>query len=228
MPIGHEAILNPFSLDAALMASGIMLEAVDNIKNGDADRIFCALRPPGHHAESHRGMGFCLLNHVFIAAQYARKAGFKKIALLDFDVHHGNGTDEMMKRYKPDNMMFFSTHEFPLYPGTGGPGTSIEGCVENICLPKNSGSEEMRESYKNNIFPALQSFSPDLVLISAGFDAHSDDPLATLRWTEADYKWLGENLCQFKSIACLEGGYQLNALKSSVNAFLEGFFNIQP
>ena len=228
MPIGHEAILNPYSLNAALLASGTMLQAVDDVKTGNTDRVFCALRPPGHHAESHRGMGFCLLNHIFIAALYAKKQGFKKIALLDFDVHHGNGTDEMMKRHGPEDMLFISTHEFPLYPGTGGPNTDIPGSVKNICLPKHSGSKEMRKIYTEDIFPELEEFSPDLVLLSAGFDAHKSDPLATLGWTEEDYNWLGEKFSHYKAIACLEGGYQLEALKSSVEAFLRGFFNIQP
>ncbi|MGE4312663.1 MAG: histone deacetylase family protein [Pseudobdellovibrionaceae bacterium] len=218
--------MNPASLDAAKLAAGAALQGVDDLLAGRANHVFIASRPPGHHAEPHKAMGFCFLNTVFIAASYARANGAQRVALLDFDVHHGNGTDAMMRDKDSDGLFFISTHEWPLYPGTGGPDTSVAGKILNIPLPNRSGSTEMRDIYKYAVFPALKDFNPDLVVVSAGFDAHAADPLASLRWTNDDYAYLGKQLHAYKTLACLEGGYDTDALAEAADAFLRPLFGI--
>lgn len=224
MPLDGDTSLNQHSLKAALMVVNSALESVAAITNGDLNHIFIAGRPPGHHAEPNKAMGFCLLNTVYIAAQFAKKQGLSRIAIVDFDVHHGNGTDAMMRKNTDDNFLFISTHEFPLYPGSGDSDTSVENRILNIPLSSQSGSTEMRDVYENKVFPALKAYDPELVIVSAGFDAHRDDPLASLQWDESDYHWLGQQFSIYKTLSNLEGGYNLDILPSCVDAYLKGLF----
>jgi acetoin utilization deacetylase AcuC-like enzyme len=208
--------------EAALRAAGALVAAVDRVMAGKVKNAFCAVRPPGHHAEPTRAMGFCLFNNVAIGALHARaRHGLKKIAVVDFDVHHGNGTQVMFE--EDEDLFFASSHQMPLYPGTGRP--QERGRAHNILnapLDPGAGSHEFRQAWDNAILPALDAFRPDFVLISAGFDAHRRDPLANLNLTEADYTWATEKVCQVARARCagrvvstLEGGYDLKALADS-------------
>ena len=199
-----------------------MVAAVQAVMAEEAANAFCAVRPPGHHAESQRSMGFCLFNNVAVGALHAREAlGADRVAVVDFDVHHGNGTQAI---FEDDPSLFFaSTHEFPLYPGTGRADETGCGNIVNVPLRPGSGSAEFRAGMERGVFPALRAFSPDLILVSAGFDAHESDPLATLRLVEDDYAWVSERLCGIadevcggRLVATLEGGYDLDALAASV------------
>lgn len=224
--IDADTILSPQSWEAALHAAGAVCGAVDDIASGRTTRAFCAMRPPGHHAEPSTSMGFCLFNNVFIGARHAQVThGFEKIAIVDFDVHHGNGTDAMTRRHD-GSILFISSHQYPLWPMTGLEEDNDDS-VMNFTLPPNSGSESFKTLYSKKIFPALHNFSPDLVMISAGFDAHRDDPLAQLNLTEEDFSWVTTGLCQIadthakgRIVSVLEGGYNLIALKNSVAAHL--------
>lgn len=224
--IDADTILSSHSWKAALHAAGAVCGAVDDIASGRTTRAFCAMRPPGHHAEPSTSMGFCLFNNVFIGARHAQVThGFEKIAIVDFDVHHGNGTDAMTRRHD-GSILFISSHQYPLWPMTGLEEDNDDS-VMNFTLPPNSGSESFRTLYSKKIFPALHNFTPDLVMISAGFDAHRDDPLAQLNLTEEDFSWVTTGLCQIadthakgRIVSVLEGGYNLNALKNSVAAHL--------
>lgn len=224
--IDNDTIVSPKSWDAALHAAGAVCTAVDDIAAGATSRAFCAMRPPGHHAEPTTSMGFCLFNNIFIGARHAQEAhGFKKVAIVDFDVHHGNGTDVMTRRHD-GSILFISSHQYPLWPMTGLEEDNDES-VLNFTLPPNSGSETFRRLYSKKIFPSLADFSPDLIMLSAGFDAHKDDPLAQINLTEEDFYWVTKELCQIANtcaqgriVSLLEGGYNLQALKSSVAAHL--------
>ncbi len=224
MPLDGDTSLTPHSLEAAKLAVSSAIDAVNSTIEDGAQHSFIAGRPPGHHAEPHKAMGFCLLNTVYITAQYAKTQGLERIAIVDFDVHHGNGTDVMMRQNTDDEFLFISTHEWPLYPGTGAAETSIENRILNIPLPSLSGSGEMREVYEAQVFPELDVYNPELLIISAGFDAHKDDPLASLQWVENDYHWLGQHFSKYKTISNLEGGYNLDTLPSCVDAYLKGLF----
>ncbi|HWG80185.1 MAG TPA: histone deacetylase family protein, partial [Stellaceae bacterium] len=188
---------------------------------GDADNAFCAVRPPGHHAEPERAMGFCLFNSVAVAAQRARqKHGLERAAVVDFDVHHGNGTQATFENNP--HVFYASTHQSPLYPGTGARSESGVGNIVNVPLRPMSGSTEFRRAYDEIILPALEDFAPDFILISAGFDAHRRDPLAQLMLVEDDYAWVTERLmacaarhCEGRLVSSLEGGYDLEALAAS-------------
>ncbi len=227
-----DTVLCPASWDAALGAAGAVCQAVDDVISGNCTRAFCAVRPPGHHAEPHRSMGFCLFNNIFIAARHAQKAhGLKRIAIIDFDVHHGNATDLMARR--AEDIFFISSHQFPLYPGTGDPAEDIPGKTLNIPLAEGTDSAAFRAAYEAQTFPAIEAFKPDLLLISAGFDAHKDDPLAGLMLEDDDYFWVTERLCALadkhcggKVISALEGGYNLEALKTSVSAHLKALADL--
>ncbi len=220
-----DTVVSPGSGQAALRAVGAVCAAVDARMEGGQGYAFCALRPPGHHAEPDRAMGFCLFNNVAIAALHARKAhGLERIAVVDFDVHHGNGTEAI---FRDDPGLFYaSTHEWPLYPGTGAESeTGIAGNIVNICLPHGSGSDVFRARCRERLLPALEGFAPQLLLISAGFDAHRDDPLAGLMLVEEDYVWITHRLAEIaetcaggRLVSCLEGGYDLQALGASVAA----------
>jgi acetoin utilization deacetylase AcuC-like enzyme len=219
-----DTILSPGSGRAVLRAAGAAVAAVDAVISGEASNAFCAVRPPGHHAEPDRAMGFCLLNNVAIGAARARAVhGLARVAVVDFDVHHGNGTQA---RFERDPSLFYaSTHQFPLYPGTGARSERGVGNVVNVPLPPMAGSAEFRRGVEASILPALDAFAPDLVMVSAGFDAHRRDPLAQLMLVEDDYAWVTERLLDCarrhadgRLISTLEGGYDLAALGASAAA----------
>lgn len=219
-----DTAMSPESGDAALRASGAVVAAIDAVMAGDAKSAFCAVRPPGHHAEPARGMGFCLLNNVAIGAQHARHAhGIDRVAIVDFDVHHGNGTQAAF--WNDPSVLFASSHEYPLYPGTGAENETGVGNIFNVPLGGMSGSAEFRKGMERSVLPALEDFRPGLVIVSAGFDAHARDPLASLRFTEEDYRWITEKLVDIageysdgRIVSSLEGGYDLEALEVSVSA----------
>jgi acetoin utilization deacetylase AcuC-like enzyme len=227
-----DTVLSPGSDEAALRAVGAACDAVDKILAGEADNAFCAVRPPGHHAESERAMGFCLFNNIAIAAEYARtKHQLKRIAIVDFDVHHGNGTQAAF--YEQPAVFYASSHEVPHYPGTGYPSETGVGNIINVPLAAGESGLEFRQKYSRIILPALRTFKPELLLVSAGFDAHRDDPLASIGLVEDDYRWITQELmeiagiyCENKMISILEGGYNLKALGASaavhVKALLAG------
>ncbi|MGR8933107.1 MAG: histone deacetylase family protein [Gammaproteobacteria bacterium] len=222
--IDADTVLSPGSWKAALRAVGAVCEAVDAVVAGNADNAFCAVRPPGHHAEPERAMGFCLFNNVAIAAAYARKQfGIKRVAIIDFDVHHGNGTQAAFEQQA--EVLYVSTHEMPHYPGTGNPGETGVGNIVNIPLSAGTDGTEYRRKIATIVLPALQTFQPEMLLLSAGFDAHRDDPLADIGLLEDDYRWLTEAIlevageyCGGRVVSVLEGGYNLNALARSVAA----------
>ena len=213
-----DTLLSPASGEAALRAIGGICAAVDLVIEGGADNAFCALRPPGHHAESNRAMGFCLFNNVAIGARHAQTAhGLEKIAVVDFDVHHGNGTQHM---FEDDASLYYaSSHQFPAYPGTGAASETGVGNIVNVPLAPGSGSSEFRDAYEDHILPTLREFAPDLLMISAGFDAHIRDPLCQLDVLTEDFSWLSQELmavaqecCEGRVVSTLEGGYDLQAL----------------
>jgi acetoin utilization deacetylase AcuC-like enzyme len=217
--------MSPGSGEAALRAAGAVCAAVDAVVTGVAANAFCAGRPPGHHAEAEIPMGFCLFNNVAIAAAHARAShGLKRVAVMDFDVHHGNGTQAMF--WNEPDLMFASTHQMPLYPGTGArEERGAHGTIINAPLPGGAGGEEFRAEMTEIILPALDDFAPELLIISAGFDAHADDPLAGLRFVEDDYAWVTRELISIANrhagsriVSSLEGGYDLDALAASAAA----------
>lgn len=223
--IDADTAMSPGSAEAALRAAGAVVYAVDEIMAKRADNAFCAVRPPGHHAEPDRAMGFCLFNNVAVGALHARDAhGLKRPAVIDFDVHHGNGTQAAFQA--EPSLFYASTHQSPLYPGTGNPNEHGVGHnIVNACLAPGAGSEEFRAAFAEIIMPALAQFDPDFIFISAGFDAHAADPLANLRLTDADYGWATAELvryaqahCHSRVVSTLEGGYDLAALGSSTRA----------
>lgn len=220
--LDQDTVLSSGSRQAAFRAVGAVCDAVDQIMTGKADHAFCAIRPPGHHAEPQLAMGFCLFNNIAIAANYARKRyQVERIAIVDFDVHHGNGTQAAF--YDQADVLYVSSHEMPHYPGSGYPSETGVGNIINVPLSAGESGVEFRQKYSSIIFPALKKFKPDLLLISAGFDAHKDDPLASIMLVEDDFKWVTEQLmsiadscCNSRIISALEGGYNLRALAASV------------
>jgi len=219
-----DTVLSPGSGEAALRAAGACIAGVDAVMKGEAQNAFCAVRPPGHHAEPHHAMGFCLFNNVAIAAVYARRVHkIERVAVVDFDVHHGNGTQAAFERDR--TLLYASTHQMPLYPGTGAASERGVGNIINAPLRPMSGSEEFRKAFSTSILPALDAFRPELLIISAGFDAHRDDPLAQLMLVESDYAWSTERLAELakkhaqgRIVSSLEGGYNLDALAGSTAA----------
>lgn len=220
-----DTYLSPGSLEAALRAVGGAAAAVDAVLGGADTTAFVACRPPGHHAETATAMGFCLFGTVSIAAKRALDHhGVSRVAIVDFDVHHGNGTQDLL--WDEGRCLFASSHQMPLYPGTGSPReVGAHGQIVNAPLPEGSGGARMRQVYDSVIFPRLAEWRPELILISAGFDAHADDPLAGLTWQAEDYAWLTTRICEIASdcaggrvVSCLEGGYDLGALTQSVAA----------
>lgn len=218
------------SYEVSQLAVEGALIAADKVMAGVVAQAFCAVRPPGHHAESNRAMGFCLFNNVAVCARYIQERyGFKKIAIIDWDVHHGNGTQQIF--YEDPSVLYFSIHQFPLYPGTGteretgaGPG---QGYTINCPLPPGKGDDEYVGIFEKILVPALKSFVPDFILISAGFDAHREDPLAGMQVSDAGFgeltrivKASADALCQGRIVSCLEGGYNLGALGRSVEQHL--------
>ena len=220
-----DTYLSPGSLNAALRAVGGACAAVDAVLSGNDKAAFVAARPPGHHAERETAMGFCIFGTVAVAAKHALDHhGLSRLAIVDFDVHHGNGTQDLL--WDEARCLFASSHQMPLYPGSGAASeTGAHGQMVNVPLRAGSGGEEMRMAYEGLIFPALLAWQPELILISAGFDAHSDDPLAGLEWQTDDYRWLtgricdlADQICGGRVVSCLEGGYDLTALAASVAA----------
>ena len=216
--------MTPHSLNAALRAAGSVVKGVDLVMSGDTDQAFCCVRPCGHHAEVARPMGFCMFNNVAVGARYAQdQYGLGKVAIVDFDVHHGNGTEDI---FRNDPSVFFcSTFQHPFYPGSGADTRSDH--IVNVPLPAGSGGDRFRAAFEEQILPALNSFAPEMVFISAGFDAHNDDPLAQLCLLEEDFAWatgkireLANAHAKGRLISVLEGGYSLTALGPSVEAHL--------
>ena len=220
--LDQDTVLSPGSERAAFRAVGAVCDAVDQLMAGKADNAFCAIRPPGHHAEPDLAMGFCLFNNVAIAAEYARRHyHLGRIAIVDFDVHHGNGTQAAF--YQQADVLYASSHEMPNFPGTGYPTETGAGNIINVPLAAGDSGVEFRQKYNAVILPALKNFKPDLLLLSAGFDAHKDDPLASIRLVEDDFRWLtlelmdiADRYCAGRLISALEGGYNLKALAGSV------------
>ena len=221
--VDADTFMSANSLAAAATGLGGALSALDAVLLGEVDNAFCAIRPPGHHAEIATPMGFCLINTAAIVAREAqRKYGAERVAIVDFDVHHGNGTQDI---FKSDPTVFYaSSHQMPLFPGTGRASETGVGNITNIPLAANTDGEQMRDAYANRIIPALIDFSPDLILISAGFDAHERDPLAQLNWQSSDYGWLtgklmdaAERTCGNRIVSLLEGGYDLKGLAGGVS-----------
>lgn len=226
-----DTFISDGSMDTIATGLGGALAALDAVLLGEADNAFCAIRPPGHHAEIANPMGFCLINTIAIVAREAqRKYGADRVAIVDFDVHHGNGTQDI---FKDDPSVFYaSSHQMPLYPGTGHPRETGMGNIVNAALPAHSGGEVMREAYRETILPALDNFAPDLLLISAGFDAHQRDPLAQLEWVDADFTWVTGKLmevagrrCANRIVSLLEGGYDLKGLEGGVSHHVTTLLN---
>jgi acetoin utilization deacetylase AcuC-like enzyme len=222
--------MSPGTLTAAYLAAGGALAGIDAVMTGRAAHVFCAVRPPGHHAERDRAMGFCFFNNVAVATRYAqRRHGARRVLIVDWDVHHGNGTQHSFEA--DPSILFFSTHQFPHYPGTGraaerGKGKA-EGLTINVPFSAGKGDEEYREVFERVLVPAADSFKPDFVIVSAGFDAHRDDPLASMGLTERGYADLTRIVvnialrhCRGRVLSCLEGGYHLPALAASVESHL--------
>ncbi|MEC9005375.1 MAG: histone deacetylase [Nitrospirota bacterium] len=218
--------MSPGSLEAAYLAAGGAMAAVDAIMDNQVDQVFCAVRPPGHHAEANRAMGFCFFNNVAIAARYIQERhGLQRVLIIDWDVHHGNGTQHAFE--EDPSIIFFSTHQYPHYPGTGaenerGQGKG-EGATINVPMYGGQGDEVYREVFRKVLVPVVDTFKPEFVLISAGFDAHEDDPLASMAITTEGYGELTRMVssianthCHGRIVACLEGGYNLRALATSV------------
>ena len=222
-----DTVMSVGSLEAALRAVGAATAGVDAVFQGEADNVFCAMRPPGHHAETRRAMGFCLFNQAAIAAHYARhRYDAERVAVVDFDVHHGNGTQDIF--WSDANMFYGSTHQMPLFPGTGAARETSVGNMVNAPLAPGDGGEQFRAAFRSRILPALDAFAPDLLLVSAGFDAHREDPLAQLELVEADFAWVTQELlqaaakhCGGRLVSTLEGGYDLDALGRSAAAHIQ-------
>ncbi len=218
-----DTAMSPDSLEAALRAAGAVCAAVDALLDGAATRAFCAVRPPGHHATRDTPMGFCLFNNVAVGAAHALARGLRRVAIVDFDVHHGNGTQDIF--WDVPAVLYASTHQSPLYPGTGARGETGAGNIVNAPLPPGAGSREFRTAMAAEVLPALVRFRPELVLVSAGFDAHRLDPLADLNLEADDYAWVTGELVDIahkfasrRVISSLEGGYSPTALRESVAA----------
>lgn len=223
--------MSPGTVNAAYMASGGALTGVDAVMSGEVHQAFCAVRPPGHHAETDHAKGFCFFNSVAIAARYIQQQyGLQRVMIVDWDVHHGNGTQHSF--YDDPSVLFFSTHQFPYYPGTGRATETGEGkgrgYTINVPLPGGQGNDEYREIFQKVLVPAAEGFRPDFVLISAGFDGHRDDPLASMDLTEEGYgdlttivADLANQFAGGRIVSCLEGGYHLRALAKSVDRHLQ-------
>lgn len=219
-----DTIMSAGSAEAALRAAGAGVAAVDAVLAGEVRRAFCAVRPPGHHAEPGKPMGFCLFANAVIAARHAQAVhGLGRVAVVDFDVHHGNGSQACVAA--DASILYASSHQWPLYPGTGAARERGVGNVFNAPLPPGADGTAFRAAWAETLLPAIEAFAPELLVISAGFDAHAQDPLAQLRLREADFAWLTEQLCALAERHCgghvvslLEGGYDLAALAASAAA----------
>jgi len=226
--IDGDTFMSPGSVDAAYRGAGAVVRAVDLVLSCEVPNAFCAIRPPGHHAETDKAMGFCLFGNAALGAKHALDHhGLDRVAVVDFDVHHGNGTQDLL--WDEKRALVITSQQMPLWPGSGRPDeTGAYDTVLNIPLPPASGGAEMRAAYESQAFPRLRAFRPDLIIISAGFDAHQDDPLANLNWSTGDFAWITAELCKIADEVCegrivstLEGGYDLNALAEATHAHVE-------
>ncbi len=224
--LDSDTYMSSGSLDAARHAAGAVMEAIDDCKEHKIDSAFCAVRPPGHHAESGAGMGFCIFNNVAIGARHAQKIGYKRLFIVDFDVHHGNGTQHI---FEDDNtVFFFSTHQYPHYPGTGRDtekGKSRgEGFTRNVPMHPGAGDEEYIEAYHKTLPPLVKGFNPDMVLVSAGYDILAEDPLSSTQVSHEGIKKIVRNILQCSKVPVvftLEGGYHLKALGKAVGITID-------
>jgi acetoin utilization deacetylase AcuC-like enzyme len=223
-----DTVISSGSWEAALRSAGAAVGAVDLVMSGEVKNAFCATRPPGHHAESRAVLGFCLFNNVAIGALHAQaKHGAKRVAVFDIDVHHGNGTQDIF--YSHPDLLYVSTHEDESFPGTGHPDdTGVAGNILNVVLPPGSASEPWRKAVTERVIPAIRAFKPDLLMISAGFDAHASDPMAHMRLTTEDFSWVTHEICKLAQEICggrvvsvLEGGYDLKSLTVSCAAHVK-------
>lgn len=226
-----DTYVSTHSIEAALFAAGAVTSAVDKCREGDLDGAFCAVRPPGHHAEANRAMGFCIFNNVAIGARYAQKIGYNKVFVIDFDVHHGNGTQHIFE--EDDSVFYFSTHQYPHYPGTGsdserGKGKG-KGFTYNVPMHHGSGDKDYFTAFHDFLPPLVSNFSPDIVLVSAGYDLHVKDPLAGIRVTNEGVRNIVRSIMSCRKeipyIFCLEGGYNLVSLGESVVITIEELLN---
>ena len=229
--VDPDTYMNEYSLQAALRSAGAAIAATNRVIGDENEkRVFCSVRPPGHHAEHNEAMGFCFFNNVAIAARHAIKNhGLERVAIVDFDVHHGNGTEDIVA--DDPQILFCSTYQHPLYPERAKP--SKDGFLVNAPLEQGAGGAEFREAVNNYWLPALRDFKPQMIFISAGFDAHLEDEMAGLRLVESDYKWVTEQLCEIANeysegriVSMLEGGYNVSALARSVVAHLKALMNL--
>ena len=230
--IDTDTVLSPHSGEAALRSAGAGIAAVDAVARKEARNAFCAVRPPGHHAERETAMGFCFFANAAVAALHARDAhGFKRVAVVDFDVHHGNGTQQIL--WDEDGTFYASTHQEHAFPNTGlAEETGGKGVIVNIPLPPGTGSDDYRMAFGDILIPRLREFAPDFLIISAGFDAHAADPLAHLRLTTADFGWATRQLLQVahetannRVVSLLEGGYDVRALAASVREHIRALMD---
>jgi acetoin utilization deacetylase AcuC-like enzyme len=214
--------MNAYTLEAALRSAGAGILATDLVMSGDAKRAFCNVRPPGHHAEKDTAMGFCFFNNIAVAAMHAiEHHGLERVAIVDFDVHHGNGTEDILA--ENENVLFCSTYQHPFYPGYAG--KSVEKQVVNVPLPEGTSGPEFRFAVQKHWLPALSEFKPQLILISAGFDAHKDDEMGGFTLVDDDYVWVSKKICAIadefaegRIVSMLEGGYNLQALARCATA----------
>jgi len=221
---GGDTMMEPSTWEVVLRGVGGTIQAVDRVLSGAVQNAFVACRPPGHHAETDRAMGFCLFNNISIGARHAQlKHGLDRVAIVDFDVHHGNGTQEIF--YSDPSVLYASTHQMPWFPGTGEVRETGVGNVFNSPLAAGDGGVELREAFEQRILPALRTFEPELIIVSAGFDAHERDPLGSLCMTAHDFAWVTRELmtaaerhCGGRLVSVLEGGYDLQGLRESVTA----------
>jgi acetoin utilization deacetylase AcuC-like enzyme len=227
-PLDGDTYMSQGSLTAAYRGVGAVVKAVDLVMAGNVSNAFCTMRPPGHHAERETPMGFCLFGNVSIAAKHALKVhGLSRVAIMDFDVHHGNGTQDLV--WDDARILFASTHQMPLYPGSGAAHeTGAHGNILNVPLAPETDGKVFRAAMEARILPAIDAFKPELILISAGFDAHKNDPLANLNWVEDDFAWathrlcdLADKHCEGRVVSTLEGGYDLTGLAASCAAHVK-------
>ncbi|PTB88161.1 histone deacetylase [cyanobacterium G8-9] len=224
--IDSDTICSMDSYDAASMAVGAGVVALNSIKSGEFERAFCAVRPPGHHATPHKAMGFCLFNNIAIAARYAQTIGYEKVMIIDFDVHHGNGTQDTF--LEDDTVFYFSSHQAFAYPGTGTESQRGEGkgkwFTRNFLMMPESTDTELLDIYENDLPPYIESFNPDIILVSAGYDLHESDPLAQLNITTSGIRTMVRGILDSKDVPFiffLEGGYDVRALGENVKVTLE-------
>ncbi len=227
----EDNVMSRGTLDATLRASGAICFGIDQVLAGKSENAFCVTRPPGHHAAQEIAMGYCFFNHVAVGARHAQThEGIEKVAILDFDVHHGNGTQAIFEN--DPSILFVSSHQMPLYPGSGYAEETGAGNILNLPLAPGTGSREFREAWSTLGFLAVHSFEPDMILISAGFDAHYRDPLAHLEVQDIDYRWITDQAMELANdsaggrlVSILEGGYDLEALASAARAHVEGLIS---